>query len=1038
MKAWLKRVLTCLLAVLLSLPPFGLLGMLPSAHAEPIILDSSASDWAAAELQLAYNYGLTYPDILTDFARPITREEFCVIVLLLYQKLTGQAVEATSSPFSDTSNPEIIKAYQLGIVKGTGEGKFSPALSITRQEIATMIFRALQKAFPSLISSTERSLPFSDQDQIADWALEAVKFVNQYGIMKGIGGNRIDPLSNTTREQGIVLIKRTYESFRSSEQVKATVRLQDPPLLLAEDDKFLALDFNNRLIQPAFDSRLELFAATGADKPSSMQMLSLDLVLERTLPLDHLIPASASSVYSRADGAALVEASGEKKRWFSFTLLDPQAATVVWQVSGAPFLGFSDNWKNPPGLLASGDVDPAAGEFAIDFATFTGAQRLAVRTSQYPLGTANTYQETAKTQRTYYVRAVPVDSSGQCLGDPGQGLRVLYGNPLVIPSFLSGSQRRTATPFQLWTPRRPGEPNHSSEFPNILEHLQEFGYDCNSTQPQWFFFTGFDAATTEVVMQVSEQPFSNENAEWSSPPGLLYSQSYSPLPVSLSSYDTNVVPVPLQDFLPDPAVLKTGDFIHYYVRSVALQPSSVPGCQVPQFSETIIVEYFKQQSIQLYTWKNEQLPSYIPQVKILDYQPIKWEDPNWTHFYQVFRWPNWNELNFKLTNLNTGGTLEPYGYTYIAQGITPQQYETDYLRKWLGPGSTIQVWDKEEDKSWWGELWDGIASFFSSLLEIVKNVTNWVAQAYSALKGGLISFVASNFPGIPDEWREGLKMALTALVDTGLASMGIPPELPNFKQLAEGGIDYLAKAALTEAGIPANAITDELVAQAADGISSGLDNASNSSSPNALNAPFLQSHPDYLYQPAFLDVEISNPYDQPSLPGALNVDVGWEWKENVTLQTWAWAQKPPDQQFAESITYAGHFLYGLSRGHNGYPIYYNIYEPVRALTIPILQPGETTTVRVYLKEYYGKPYPFAQSGDAVLWDDFGNLYWGTNGPSLFRVYTDPYNLPDPKEAAKAAGKPVGLDSGTNNIYTYQYDKIYSGGTFEQIPSLAYP
>ncbi|MEI6310543.1 MAG: hypothetical protein WCP58_12970, partial [bacterium] len=86
----------------------------------------------------------------------------------------------------------------------------------------------------------------------------------------------------------------------------------------------------------------------------------------------------------------------------------------------------------------------------------------------------------------------------------------------------------------------------------------------------------------------------------------------------------------------------------------------------------------------------------------------------------------------------------------------------------------------------------------------------------------------------------------------------------------------------------------------------------------------------------------------------------------------------------------------------------------------------------------GKPYPFAQSGDAVLWDDFGNLYWGTNGPSLFRVYTDPYSLPDPKEAAKAAGKPIGLDSATNNIYTYQYDKTYSGGTFEQIPSLAYP
>lgn len=33
-------------------------------------------------------------------------------------------------------------------------------------------------------------------------------------IMRGVGNNTINPLGNTTREQAIALVKRTYESFR--------------------------------------------------------------------------------------------------------------------------------------------------------------------------------------------------------------------------------------------------------------------------------------------------------------------------------------------------------------------------------------------------------------------------------------------------------------------------------------------------------------------------------------------------------------------------------------------------------------------------------------------------------------------------------------------------------------------------------------------------------------------------------------------------------------------------------------------------------
>jgi hypothetical protein len=40
-----------------------------------------------------------------------------------------------------------------------------------------------------------------------------MRIMNSKGIMKGVGSNMINPLGNTTREQAIALVKRTYDSL---------------------------------------------------------------------------------------------------------------------------------------------------------------------------------------------------------------------------------------------------------------------------------------------------------------------------------------------------------------------------------------------------------------------------------------------------------------------------------------------------------------------------------------------------------------------------------------------------------------------------------------------------------------------------------------------------------------------------------------------------------------------------------------------------------------------------------------------------------
>ncbi|MEL7654548.1 MAG: S-layer homology domain-containing protein [Bacillota bacterium] len=175
---------------------------------------SSASDWAESEIQEAYDLQLTTDTILNNFNRDITRIEFCEIAVRLYEALSGKkALPAIVNPFADTTNTMALKAFELGIIKGTSDTTFSPNNPITRQEICVMIYRTLKADNPSLNMDISGVSAFSDESSIALWAIDAVKFANKNSIMNGMGNNKINPLGNTSREQAIVLMKRTFQNF---------------------------------------------------------------------------------------------------------------------------------------------------------------------------------------------------------------------------------------------------------------------------------------------------------------------------------------------------------------------------------------------------------------------------------------------------------------------------------------------------------------------------------------------------------------------------------------------------------------------------------------------------------------------------------------------------------------------------------------------------------------------------------------------------------------------------------------------------------
>lgn len=170
----------------------------------------NASPWAVRELDRALEYGFITDKIRNEMNAPITREEICEVILAFYESIAGEAPVSVSDAFSDTKNPEVSKAYGLGIVTGVGGTRFEPGTITNREQVATMIFRAIRALRLEAEHSPEEVEEFTDEKEISVWALEPVKFLCRYGLLKG-GSGKLDPKGITTREQAVLIAVRAYE-----------------------------------------------------------------------------------------------------------------------------------------------------------------------------------------------------------------------------------------------------------------------------------------------------------------------------------------------------------------------------------------------------------------------------------------------------------------------------------------------------------------------------------------------------------------------------------------------------------------------------------------------------------------------------------------------------------------------------------------------------------------------------------------------------------------------------------------------------------
>ena len=144
--------------------------------------------------------------------RDVTRAEF---VKILVGALGIPATEKVSS-FSDVEAdawyaPYIAAAKAVGITKGYDDGTFGVYKTISRQEMVTMLNRAMVNVAKLDVNYVRAAITFSDDADIADYARESVYAMYRAGIINGMGDNVFAPVANTTRAQAAKAIYEVYK-----------------------------------------------------------------------------------------------------------------------------------------------------------------------------------------------------------------------------------------------------------------------------------------------------------------------------------------------------------------------------------------------------------------------------------------------------------------------------------------------------------------------------------------------------------------------------------------------------------------------------------------------------------------------------------------------------------------------------------------------------------------------------------------------------------------------------------------------------------
>ena len=170
--------------------------------------------WAKEHILFTVSRGLFSGTSETTFSPNTTLTRGMFVTAL--GRLAGiNPVDYQTSMFTDVKEdayyaPYVNWAAKTGIADGTTSTTFAPDSNITREQMAVIMKNYADKMGYS-IPKTLEAVTFTDNAQISSWAKDAVKAMQQAGVLSGKENNRFDPQGNATRAEAATVLHRFVE-----------------------------------------------------------------------------------------------------------------------------------------------------------------------------------------------------------------------------------------------------------------------------------------------------------------------------------------------------------------------------------------------------------------------------------------------------------------------------------------------------------------------------------------------------------------------------------------------------------------------------------------------------------------------------------------------------------------------------------------------------------------------------------------------------------------------------------------------------------
>lgn len=172
--------------------------------------DVRIADWFYNDVKYVYEKGMMSGTAADVFAPNATTTR-AMIVTILYRLEGSPAVTGTSAfvdvPAGQWYTDAVNWAAANQIVKGTSATTFAPNDSITREQMAAILYRYAQYKGYDVTKKADLS-GYSDNGQVSAYAKDALAWANAAKLINGVTNTTLAPQGNATRAQVSAILHR--------------------------------------------------------------------------------------------------------------------------------------------------------------------------------------------------------------------------------------------------------------------------------------------------------------------------------------------------------------------------------------------------------------------------------------------------------------------------------------------------------------------------------------------------------------------------------------------------------------------------------------------------------------------------------------------------------------------------------------------------------------------------------------------------------------------------------------------------------------